>query len=166
MPAPAIDAQPRRDWDAAVGRLLREAAEAESRMAALLRVLAGVDGPAAASVLPREVDAMVGMAEALLPLHVRDRRLLDDFRRWVHAVARLCALRTTVVHSVWELRDEDGHAVMHPAWSSGGADRHPMTPGELADTTAAVSRLLGAPADDLLLRLDKAAPELGVLSRR
>jgi hypothetical protein len=166
MASTAIDVRPRQDWDAAVGRLLSEAAGAEARIAALLRVLAGVDGPAAAAVLPREVPAMVAVAEDLLPVHVRDRRLLDDFRRWVQAVARLCALRTAVVHAVWELRYEDARPVMHPAWSSGATDRHPMTAGELARTTAAVARHLGPPADDLLVRLDKAAPELGVFSRR
>jgi hypothetical protein len=40
-----------------------------------------------------------------------------------------------------------------------------MTADELTRTAAAVSRLLGPPADDLLLRLDKAAPELGVFTR-
>lgn len=166
MPAPAIDARPRQDWDAAVGHLLTEAACAEARMAALLRILAGVEGPAAAAVLPREVPAMVAVAEDLLPVHVRDRRLLDDFRRWVQAVDRLCALRSRVVHAVWELRTDDGDPVMHPAWSSGATDRHPLTAGELARTTRAVTRHLGPPSDDLLLRLDKAAPELGVFSRR
>ena len=166
MPATGTDAHPRLAWDAAVGRLLAEAAGAEARMSALLRILAGVDGPAASAVLPRDVAGMVGVAEDLLPVLVRDRRLLDDFRRWVHAVARLCELRATVVHSVWEVRDEDGGAVMHPVWPGGGAGRHPMTPGELSRTTSALARPLGTPADDLLLRLDKAAPELGVFSRR
>ena len=166
MPASGNEAHPRQAWDAAVGRLLAEAAAAEARMSSLLRILAGVDGPAASAVLPRDVAAMVGVAEDLLPVHVRDRRLLDDFRRWVHTVARLCALRTTVVHAVWELRSEDDRAVMHPAWSSTDPGRHPMTPGELSRTTSALARMLGAPSDDLLLRLDKAVPELGVLSRR
>lgn len=166
MAPTAIDARPRQDWDAAVGRLLSEAAGAEARIAALLRVLAGVDGPAATAVLPRDVPAMVSVAEDLLPVHVRDRRLLDDFRRWVQAVARLCALRTAVVHAVWELRHEDAGPVMHPVWAGGAADHHPMTAGELARTTSAVARHLGPPSDDLLVRLDKAAPELGVFSRR
>jgi hypothetical protein len=167
MPAPELHVRARQEWDAAVGRLLAEAAGAESRLAFLLRVLAGTDGPSAAYVLPREVPAMVGLAQDLLPVHVREQRLLDDFRRWVHAVAQVCALRTTVVHSVWELQDEDGRAVMQPVWSSSrDAGRHPVTAGELSRRTAAASRLLGAPADELLLRLDKAAPELGVFSRR
>ncbi len=166
MPAPGTDAHPRQAWDAAVGRLLAEAAAAEARLGLLLRILAGVDGPAASAVLPRDVQRMTGLVEDLLPVHVRDRRLLDDFRRWVHTVARLCALRATVVHTVWELRHDDGRAVMHPTWSGGDPDRHPLSPGELSRTTAAVARLLGAPSDDLLLRLDKAVPELGVFSRR
>jgi hypothetical protein len=166
MPATAIEPGSQQDWDAAVGRLLAEAAEAEARMAALLRILAGVDGPAAAAVLPRGVPAMVAVAEDLLPMHVRDRRLLDDFRRWVQAVGRLCALRTSVVHAVWEPRSEDGRPVMHPAWSGDGTQRHAMTAGELSRTTSAAARPLGPPADELLLRLDKSAPELGVFSRR
>ncbi len=166
MPIPERDGHPRREWDAAVGALLCEAAGAESRMASLLRILAGVDGPGAALVLPRGVPAMADLVEDLLPVHVRDRRLLDDFRRWAHAVARLCALRTTIVHSVWELRNEGDRAVMHPVWSGSDAERHPMTHGELTRTTSAAARLLGPPADELLLRLDKAAPELGVFSRR
>ncbi|SDF43132.1 hypothetical protein SAMN05660662_2196 [Blastococcus aurantiacus] len=166
MAVSGTDAHPRQAWDAAVGRLLAEAAAAEARMSSLLRILAGVDGPAASAVLPREVPAMVGVVEDLLPVHIRDRRLLDDFRRWVHAVGRLCALRATVVHAVWELRPEDGGAVMHPAWSRADTGRHPMTPAELSRTTNAVARLLGPPSDDLLLRLDKAVPELGVFSHR
>jgi hypothetical protein len=166
MPATGTDTHPRQAWDAAVGRLLAEAAGAEARLGALLRILAGVDGPAASAVLPRDVTGMVGVAEDLLPVLVRDRRLLDDFRRWVHAVARVCSLRSTVVHSVWELRYEDSRAVMHPIWSGGDPGCHPMTSGELFRTTVAVARPLGAPSDDLLLRLDKAAPELGVFSRR
>ncbi|MDT0275099.1 hypothetical protein [Blastococcus goldschmidtiae] len=166
MQVTAIHARPQQDWDAAVGRLLAEAAGAEARMASLLRILTGVDGPAAAAVLPRDVPAMVVVVEDLLPVLVGDRRLLDDFRRWVHAVARLCALRTTVVHAVWERRSEDGRSVMHPVWSSGDGRRHPMTAGELARTITAVARPLGPSSDDLLLRLDKAAPELAVLSRR
>ena len=165
MPASGTDVHLRQTWDAAVGRLLADSAAAEARMSALLRILAGVDGPGAAAVLPRGVPAMVAIAEDLLPVHVRDRRLLDDFRRWVHTVARLCDLRATVVHTVWEPRHEDGRAVMHPTWS-GDPGRHPMTPGELSRTTAAIARPLGTPSDDLLLRLDKAAPELGVFSRR
>jgi hypothetical protein len=155
----------RQEWDAAVGRLLAASAEAEARLGLLLRVLTGTEGRSAAYVLPREVPAMVGLAEDLLPLHVRDHSLLDDFRRWVHAVARLCALRTTIVHSVWELRADDGQAVMHPVWSNSEAGGHPMTADELTRTATALSRLLGPPADDLLLRLDKAAPELGVFNR-
>ena len=166
MPAAGTDVHLRQTWDAAVGRLLAESAAAEARMGALLRILAGVDGPGAAAVLPREVPAMVAVAEDLLPVHVRDRRLLDDFRRWVHTVARLCELRATVVHTAWEPRHEDGRAVMHPTWSGRDPGRSPMTPGELSRTTAAVARPLGTPSDDLLLRLDKAAPELGVFSRR
>jgi hypothetical protein len=166
MPALELDRHPRQQWDAAVGQLLAEAAGAESRLAALLRILTGVDGPAAASVLPRDVPVMVGLAEDLLPAHVRDRRLLDDFRRWAHAVGRLCALRTTVVHAVWEPRAEGGRTVMHPVWSSSDAGRHPMTAGELSRTTVAAARQLGPSSDELLLRLDKVAPELGVFSRR
>ena len=166
MPAAGTDVHLQQAWDAAVGRLLAEAAAAEARMSGLLRILAGVDGPGAAAVLPRDIPAMVTIAEDLLPVHVRDRRLLDDFRRWVHTVARLSALRATVVHTVWEPRLEDGREVMHPTWSGSDPGRHPMTPGELSRTTTAVARPLGAPSDDLLLRLDKAAPELGVFSRR
>jgi hypothetical protein len=165
MRAPELHGHARQEWDAAVGRLLAGSAEAEARLGHLLRVLTGTEGRSAAYVLPRDVPAMVGLAEDLLPLHVRDHSLRDDFRRWVHAVARLCALRTTIVHSVWELRDDGGQAVMHPVWSSSEAGRHPMTADELTRTAAAVSRLLGPPADDLLLRLDKAAPELGVFTR-
>jgi hypothetical protein len=84
----------------------------------------------------------------------------------VQAVARMCTLRTAVVHAVWELRVVEGRVVMHPAWSSGDAAPHAMTPGQLSRTTSAAARPLGAGSDDLLLRLDKAAPELGVLSRR
>ena len=166
MPAAGTDVHLRQAWDAAVGRLLAEAAAAEARMSALLRILAGVEGPAASAVLPRDVPAMVAVAEDLLPVLVRDRRLLDDFRRWVHTVARLCALRTTVVHTVWEPHHADGRAVMQPTWSGGDPGRHPMTPGELSRTTSAVARPLGTPSDDLLLRLDKAVPELGVFTRR
>jgi hypothetical protein len=79
-------------------------------------------------------------------------------------VERLCALRTTVVHSAWELRDEGGRPVMHPVWCS-DQNRHPLTATELVRTTSAVARLLGAPADELLLRLDKAVPQLGVFTR-
>ncbi len=166
MPSTTDAAAPRRDWDATVGHLLAESAEAEARLSSLLRILTGVEGPAAAAVLPRDVPAMVTLAEGLLPVLVADRRLLDDLRRWVQAVARLCALRTTVVHAVWEPRNDDGRPVMHPVWSGAGTDRHPMTAGELGRTTTAVARHLGGPADDLLVRLDKAAPELGVFSRR
>jgi hypothetical protein len=165
MPAPTLDGDPRQEWDAAVGRLLAEAAGAESRLALLLRVLAGTDGPRAAYVLPREVTAMVTLAGDLLPLHVRERGLLDDFRRWVHAVSQVCALRDRVVHSVWELRDDGGRAVMQPVWSSSDAGRHPVTAVELARTTSSATRLLGPPADELFLRLDKAAPVLGVFLR-
>jgi len=166
MPTAGVLAPTRQEWDAAVGRLLTEAAAAEARMGSLLRILVGVDGPAAAAVLPRDVPAAARAVEELLPVHVRDRRLLDDFRRWVHAATRLCALRATVVHAVWELRHEDGRAVMHPVWSGSDPGRHPMTPGELSRTTAAVCTQVGTPSEELLLRLDKAAPELGVFSRR
>jgi hypothetical protein len=164
MQAPGLVGHRRQEWDAAVGRLLAESSHAEARLGTLVRVLAGADGPAAAYVLPREVPAMAGLVEDLLPLHVRDQRLLDDLRRWVHAVSRLCALRTAVVHSTWEpLADR---AAMQPVWSRSDVARHPMTAGELSRTTLALSGLLGGPADELLLRLDKVAPELGVFTRR
>jgi hypothetical protein len=165
MRPPALHGTGRREWDAAVGRLLSEAAEAEARLGFLLRALSGTESATAAYVLPRAVPAMVDLVRDLLSLHVRDHRLRDDFLQWAHAVDRLCALRTTIVHSAWELRDEGGRAVMHPVWSSNYEDRHPLTAAELVRTTAAVTRLLGAPADDLLLRLDKAVPRLGVFTR-
>jgi hypothetical protein len=160
-PAPTA----RRDWDAAVGRLLAEAAEAEARLSFLLRVLSGTEPASAAYLLPRTVPAMVDLVRDLLSLHVRDHRLRDDFLRWSHAVDRLCALRTTVVHSAWELRVDAGGPVMHPAWSSTEEGRHPLTAAELVRATTAASRLLGDPSDELLLRLDKAAPGLGVFTR-
>jgi hypothetical protein len=165
MRSPALHGTGRREWDAAVGRLLTEAAEAEARLSFLLRALSGTESATAAYLLPREVPAMVALVRDLLTLHVRDHRLRDDFLRWAHAVERLCALRTTIVHSAWELRDDGGRPVMHPVWASNDHDRHPLTPAELVRTTAAVTRLLGAPADDLLLRLDKALPQLGVFAR-
>jgi hypothetical protein len=165
MRSPALLGTGRREWDTAVGRLLSEAAEAEARLSFLLRTLSGTESATAAYLLPRAVPAMAGLVRDLLSLHVRDHRLRDDFLRWTHAVERLCALRTRIVHSAWELRDEGGRPVMHPVWCSDDEDRHPVTAAELARTTAAISRLLGAPADDLLLRLDKAVPQLGVFTR-
>ena len=165
MRSAAVHGTGRREWDAAVGRLLGEAAEAEARLGSLLRVLSGVEPAGAAYVLPRAVPAMVGLVEDLLSLHVRDHRLRDDLLRWAHAVDRLCALRTTIVHSAWELRDDSGDAVMHPVWSSSEDGRGPLSAAELTRTTTAVCRLLGRPADELLLRLDKAAPQLGVFAR-
>jgi hypothetical protein len=152
----------RPEWDAAVGRLLGAAAEAEARLADLLRVLAGTEGSVAARLLPQEVPEMAGLVRDLLPVAVPERRLVEDFLRWVHAVARLCALRATVVHSIWEVRHDGRRTHMHPSWSRTREERHPMTAGELTRTTAALSRFLGAPADERLLRLDKAAPELSV----
>ena len=165
MRSPALHGTGRQEWDTAVGRLLSEAAEAEARLSFLLRALSGTESATAAYLLPRAVPAMVELVRDLLTLHVRDHRLRDDFVRWTHAVDRLCALRTTVVHSAWELREEGGRPVMHPVWASDDGNRHPLTAAELVRTTAAVTRLLGAPADDLLLRLDKAVPQLGVFTR-
>jgi hypothetical protein len=165
MRSPALHGTGRQEWDAAVGRLLSEAAEAEARLSFLLRALSGTESATAAYLLPRAVPAMVGLVRDLLALHVRDHRLRDDFLRWAHAVERLCALRTTIVHTAWDLRDEGGRPVMHAVWSSDDEDRHPRTAAELVRTTAAVTRLLAAPADDLLLRLDKAVPHLGVFTR-
>jgi hypothetical protein len=164
MSAEDLHGDARRNWDAAVGRLLAESAQAEARLGVLLRVLAGTDGPGAAYVLPRDVPAMVGLVEDLLPLHVSDQRLLDDVRRWLHAVSRLSGVRTTVVHSAWEPGDDAGEEAMHPVWSRSDVGRHPMTAGGLTRTVAALSALLDGPGDDLLVRLDKAAPALGVFS--
>ena len=165
MQQPTPDVPLREEWDAAVGRLLAAAAEGEARLAHLLRVLAGTEGPVAARLLPQEVPAMADLARDLLPVAVPEGRLVEDFLRWVHAVARLCALRATVVHSLWEVRHDGGRTHMHPSWSRIREERHPLTAAELTRTTTALSRVLGAPADELLLRLDKAAPQLGVFAR-
>ena len=150
------------DWDAAVGRLLREASGAEARLTSLLRVLSGMDGPVAARVLPRDVPGMTAVARDLLPVHVRDPHLLDDLVRWVHAVGRLCELRAAVVHSLWEPAGDES---MRAVWSGAPDLPHPRTAAELGRTTAALSRFQGAGADELFLRLDKAAPELQVFAR-
>jgi hypothetical protein len=165
MQQPTPGGPARQEWDAAVGRLLRAAAEAEARLTVLLRVLTGTEGPSADYLLPRDVPAMAALARELLPVRVPERRLVEDFLRWVHAVARLGDLRATIVHSVWEQRDDGSQVAMHPVWARAHEARHPTTAGDLTRMTAALSRVLGAPADELLLRLDKAVPELGVFTR-
>ncbi|MGY1682410.1 hypothetical protein [Geodermatophilus sp. SYSU D01176] len=154
-----------RAWDAAVAQLVRVAVDAEARLARLVRVLTRLDHPAAAVLLPAQVSTTADVADRLVTVVVRDPRLRDDLRGWVTAVTRLCRLRDTVVHTVWERGEGDRESTMWPVWSPDPLEPARTTATELRRTLSALSRRCGPASDELLLRLDKSQPELEVYSR-
>ncbi|MGY1684236.1 hypothetical protein ACI8AV_05090 [Geodermatophilus sp. SYSU D00804] len=146
------------EWEAAVGRLVAAAASAERAVSRLARALSGIDRVAAPYLLPLELDALVRLIRNLMPLRVRDRRLNDDVVDWTHQVRKLYAVRTTVVHTVWE--PAHGEPGMRPAWSNAGVAEHPLTVAELTRTVDRIATLCGDPLDRLLQRIAEAAPAL------
>lgn len=166
MQLPESDESDLQAWDMAVAQLVRVAVDAEARLVRLVRVLTQLDHPAAAVLLPAGIPATSEVADRLLTLVVRDPRLRDDLRGWLTAVSRLCCLRDTVVHTVWEREEgERGTSTMWPVWSPDPLEPARTTATELRRTLSALSRRCGSASDELLLRLDKSQPELGVFSR-
>ncbi|MFW3172815.1 hypothetical protein [Geodermatophilus sp. CPCC 206100] len=150
------------DWHQAVGRLVSAAAVAERAVSQLARALSGVNERSAPYLLPLELDALVRIIRNLMPLHVRDRRLNDDVLEWTHQVRKLYAVRTAVVHTVWQDTDADSDEGMHPAWSNAGIADHPLTVAELVRTTRRITDLCGDPLEQLLRRVAELAPALRI----
>ncbi|HST99296.1 MAG TPA: hypothetical protein VLJ85_16740, partial [Geodermatophilus sp.] len=97
-------------------------------------------------------------------LHVRDRRLNDDVLEWTHQVRKLYAIRTAVVHTVWQDTDADldRDEGMSPVWSNAGIAEHPLTLAELTRTTRRLTDLCGDPLEELLQRIADLAPALRI----
>jgi hypothetical protein len=144
-------------WDVATGRLIHAAALGERAVSQLARALTGVDDVSAPYLLPLELEDLVRIIRNLMPLRVRDRRLNDDVLRWTHQVRKLYAVRTAVVHTVWD-RTTGGAEGMHPVWSNAGVSELPLTVADLDRSTQRLTSLCGEPLDQLLTRIAAQLP--------
>jgi len=138
-------------WDEAVGRLVRQAAAAESAVALLAARLSGLDDAGAHQLLPVEMENMVRVVRNLLPVRVRDVRLVGDVLAWTHQVRKLYAVRSSVVHTVWAVSD-DGRGMV-PVWSNAEVSGDPTTVGDLDRTCTRLALLCTGTFDDLLERV-------------
>jgi hypothetical protein len=127
----------------------------------MAQALSGVNQASAPYLLPLEFDALVRIIRNLMPLHVRDRRLNDDMLEWTHKVRKLYAVRTAVVHSVWQDAAEPGGGAW-PVWSNAGAADHPLTVADLSRAAQRLLELCDAPLLELRKRLEERAPALGL----
>lgn len=145
-----VSSSPVTTWHEGVGRLVHQAAIAESAVARLARQLGGVDEAAAAQLLPLELEQLVRVVRNLLPLRIHDVRLVNDVLDWTHQVRKLYAVRTSVVHTVWVAAEDTGEMV--PAWSSADVAESPVAVADLERTTGRLAQLCGAPLHELLER--------------
>ncbi|SNR88002.1 hypothetical protein SAMN04488107_0412 [Geodermatophilus saharensis] len=72
---------------------------------------------------------------------------------------KLYAVRTAVVHTVWE-DAVDGPGGMRPVWSNAGVAEHPLDVADLTRTIDRITALCGDRLDRLLQRIDELAPGL------
>ena len=91
-----------------VGAVSQACPQLELNVAIIAWGLAGLDQCVARIVVPNNMDSMLGLIKALLPIRVEDEDLQRRVVAWCGDVKVAYTERSSIIHSLWIAKDEPG----------------------------------------------------------
>lgn len=155
---PRYDARmPRTAIDAAIGAVSQNCAQLEGLVAIVAWGLAGLPQNIARIVVPNNMDTMLGLIKALLPIRVEDADLRSRVVAWCGEVKTAYTERSLLIHSLW-IPDEPEGTYFRAHIKPNKAERETRTLREINNLSETLLELATIRPSAFIGELVRAAP--------